>query len=198
MPSKTQINDERLVECFVASFAKLDDLTAMGLTDPVALDLVIGSSDQCGHKQWRPKKVSTNPTELEPIYSTLPAPFPPLFERLLLAFRWAEVDLLDFRLLANPPGPGLGLFLQQISKDRALWKCLREAGYIQFGKGPGGNYDPVCFDIKSRKGNRDYRVVMIDHEEILCYDRVKVMAELAPTFRKLMQSTIEKADHGAK
>ena len=41
------------------------------------------------------------------------------------------------------------------------------------------DYDPLCFDIKSRKKNRKYRMVKIDHEEILCHNHIKLVAELA-------------------
>lgn len=60
------------------------------------------------------------------------------------------------------------------------------------------DYDPVCFDIRSRTKSKDYRVVKIDHEEILCNNRVKVVSELAPSFERLMVQTIELADraHG--
>lgn len=36
-------------------------------------------------------------------------------------------------------------------------------------------------------------VVKIDHEEILCNNRIKVVGELAKGFRELVQQTIEKA-----
>jgi len=39
--------------------------------------------------------------------------------------------------------------------------------------------------------------VKIDHEQILCYDRVKEVAELAPTFRQLVRQTIEDAREAA-
>lgn len=96
-----------------------------------------------------------------------------------------------YSLFANPPGPDLAGFVEQMSKDPILWKCLKREGYTQFGKGPHTNYDPVCFDIKSRKKNGDCRIVRIDHEEILCNDRVKVIAELAPSFEQLMLRTID-------
>ena len=56
------------------------------------------------------------------------------------------------------------------------------------------DYDPVCFDIRSRTKSKDYRIVKIDHEEILCNHRVKVVAELAPSFERLMLQTIERAN----
>jgi hypothetical protein len=194
MPSNDTTEDELLVERFIASFEKLDELIADEVSDPIAWQLAIGDRDQYGCRRWRPIKVSTELSLLEPIYSKLPARFPPLFERLVLSYRWAEVDLRSHRLLANPPGPGLGALLTQMSKDSILWKCLLEAGYIQFAKGPDIDYDPICFDISSRKKNEDCKIVKIDHEQILCNDRVKIVAELAPSFEQLMLRTIDKAN----
>ena len=96
-------------------------------------------------------------------------------------------------MLANPPGPDLSRFFEQISKDRGLWECLIPAGYVRFAKGPDYDYDPVCFDIKRRRNNNDCPVVKTDHEEILCNNRIKVVSELAPGFAELVQQTIEKA-----
>ena len=56
------------------------------------------------------------------------------------------------------------------------------------------DYDPVCFDMNSRKKNREMRVVKIDHEEILCNYRIKVVAELARSFEALVLQTIEAAN----
>jgi hypothetical protein len=193
MPSKTQVKDELLVERFVASFEKLDEMLVFEETDPVALQLAIGEPDQHDFRRWRPIKVNTETSALEPIYSRLPARFPRLFERLVLLYRWAEVDLKSYRLLANPPGPGLGGLLEQMYQGPDMWNCLLEAGYIQFAKGPDVDFDPVCFDINGRRQNRDYRILKIDHEEILCNNRVQVVAELAPSFERLMERTIKEA-----
>ncbi len=81
-----------------------------------------------------------------------------------------------------------------MSKDPEIWKHLLEKGYIQFGRGSDTDYDPVCFDISSRTGYRDYRVVIIDHEGILCHNRVKVVKELAPSFEALISRTVDKAN----
>jgi hypothetical protein len=66
--------------------------------------------------------------------------------------------------------------------------------YIQFGLGPDMDSDPVCFDIKSGTNSKDYRIVKIDHGEILCSYRVKVVKEIAPGFRHLVLQTIERAN----
>ena len=68
------------------------------------------------------------------------------------------------------------------------------AGFLPFGKGPDIDYDPVCFDVSSRKKGREMRIVKIDHEEILCNHKVKVGAELASSFEALVQGTIDLAN----
>jgi len=184
---------EHLLEQFIATFAKLDDMSTAEDLDPIAWQLTAGEPDEYGWKNWQPMKVSAAPSLLGKLYARLPAPFPPLFESLVLSYRWAEVDLQSCRLLANPPGPDLNGLLHEISKDSGLWDALLPAGYIQFGRGPDLDYDPVCFDIKSRNRDGDYKIVKIDHEEILCNYRVKVVGELAPNFAELMLETIRRA-----
>jgi hypothetical protein len=184
---------EELIAQFVATFEKLDDMIFFPDVDPIAAQLALSERDESGYNHWRPLRVTAEPAQLEPIYAKLPARFPPVFEQLLLSYRWDEVDLGLFRLLPNPPGPDLNGFLQEMSRDPAIWKALLPAGFMQFGKGPDTNYDPVCFDISSRKKNREFKIVRIDHEEILCNDRVKVVEEVAPTFRDLLLRAIESA-----
>jgi hypothetical protein len=81
-----------------------------------------------------------------------------------------------------------------MSEDVILWRFLLQSGYIRFGKGPDLDYDPICFDISSRKKNRDCRIVKIDHEQILCNDRLKIVIELAPGFEQPVLQTIDQAN----
>jgi hypothetical protein len=186
------MTDELLLERFVARFEKLDELTAWD-SDPIAKQLVVGNPDQLGFRHWRPIPVNIPASLLDPLYARLPARLPKLYERLVLSYRWAGVDLKTYTLLPNPPGPDLSGLLHQMSRDPALWDSLLPNGYIQFGRGPDMDYDPVCFDIKSRKKNGECRIVKIDHEEILCNNRVKLVAEFAPSFRELVLRTIDQA-----
>ena len=188
------MDDEELLEKYVATFSRFDEMLVDIVWFPPAVPLVVGDSDLDDFKPWKPLKVETAPTRLEEVYAKLPARFPRLFELMVLSYRWAEVDLGTYTLLANPPGPDLNEFFRQISKDPGLWEALIPAGLIQFGKGPDLDYDAVCFDIKTRKQGGDCRIVKIDHEEILCNNRVKVVAELAPSFYQLVLQTIELAN----
>jgi hypothetical protein len=190
------MNDhDALIEQFVSSFEKLDDMAANKELFPIAWELRSGELNQIGWPLWKPARVDTDRSRLEPLYAMLPCRFPPLFERLVLTYRWAEVEVGACTLMANPLGPDLSRLLEQMSHDPGLWQALIPAGYIQFGRAAGGHYDPVCFEVKSRRKNGNCRIVRIDHEEILCNNRIKVVAEVAPNFEALAQQTIESAKH---
>lgn len=186
--------EKSLLQVFIASFEKLDRMDAAECINPVAWQLAVGDPNARGRKKWQPIEVTAEQECLDPLYSQLPARFPHLYERLVLSYRWADVDLQTFTLQANPPGLGLSALLREISGDSILWESLRRSGYIPFGKGPDTDYDRVCFDVSQRKKKgRDYRIVKIDHEEILCHNRIKVVQELAPSFEELVRDTIRRA-----
>lgn len=190
------MSNAELLEKFVATFSKLDDMLATSREwNEVAWELRSEGPDENGWFYWLPVKTSTDRALLEQVYAKLPARFPPLYEELVLSYRWATVDLGSFRLLANPRGSDLSHLVEVITADDGLQESLVPAGYMQFGQGPDVDYDPVCFDIKSRSKNGDYRIVKIDHEEILCNYRVKVVSELAPSFYALVRQTIELAEN---
>jgi hypothetical protein len=184
----------RLLRQFIGCWEKLDGLKLNASLDPLALHFATGEEDQYGYKSWRPVLQATDPSMLEPLYAKLPARFPPLYEQLVLTYRWADVDLGQYRLLGNPLGPDLSALLDKMLHDKFLSTYLLKNGFIPFGKGPDIDYDPVCFNLKSRKKNREFSIVKLDHEEILCNERTRILAELAPTFEQLVSTTIELAD----
>lgn len=192
MNSKEINRRQALIDKYVSAFPKFDEMTVFE-TDPVAIELAVGEPNKYGFRKWMPKKVDTDSAQLDQIYEKLPARFPPIFEQLVLSYRWAKVDLGTYRLVANPPGPDLKGLLSEVARDEFMWKHLLRAGYIRFGKGPDMDYDPVCFDLSGRRKNKDYRIVKLDHEQILCNERTKIVAELANGFEELITETIQKA-----
>ena len=82
-----------LLERFVHTFPKLDSMSESKELSPTAWELRTTEPDDCGWIEWRPIKQVSNVSHLEPLYSKLPARFPPLYEELILSYRWAEVDL---------------------------------------------------------------------------------------------------------
>jgi len=122
-------DDELLLPRFVGTYEKLDDPTVWE-TDPISQQLAVGAPDGYGFDKWRPFQVNAASSLLEPLYAKLPARFPKLFEFLILSYRWAEVDLMTYRLPAHSPGPDLAGLLEQMSKDPAIWGAPLPAGYI--------------------------------------------------------------------
>jgi hypothetical protein len=190
MPSPRERKIDELLTNYIASFSAFDGMRVFADLDPITAQFATGESASFARSYWKPRQIQTDASALEQLYAKLPSRFPPLFERLLLTYRWAEVDLQNYRLLPNPLGADLGAFLAGMSGDHGLWESLMPAGYMQFGRCADIDYDPVCFDIGSRKKSREMRVVKIDHEEILCNYKVKVVAELSPSFEALVQNTI--------
>lgn len=170
--------DQALLEAFVAAFS-------------------VEETDFYGQQNWQPVACQTDAKYLEPLYAALPGRFPPLYERLVLSYRWPTAELPKVQvetntwppspiLLPNPLGSGLDGLLAAIRADRGLWDELAPNGYVQFARAWGGSYDPVCFDTNRRQTDGDCPVVQIDHEGILCNYHIKVAAELASSFRELI------------
>ena len=180
-----------LLRQFVACWQKLDGLDLKSSIDGLSFNLPPDSPLRAQHDFWRPLHLVTDRSALEAVYAKLPARFPPLYEQLVLSYRWLEVDLQLYRLHANPPGPGLSGLLDRILGDKFLSGFLLKNGFIPFGKGTDMDYDPVCFDLKARKKNREFEIVKLDHEEILCNERIRVVERLAPSFEQLVIQTIE-------
>ena len=181
------MTDEELLARFVGTFGAFDDLSAsrqlVGSGDIRRLLREVWSD--WGFAQWQPIADTTPRDALDALYSFVPERLPRLYERLVLSYRWYEVDVGPLRLLSSLP-PRLNGLLDSMTKDQVLFATLSAAGFAQFGKGPDVDYDPVCFDL-STCVDEDCRIVRFDHEEILMNGRLVEVAELAPTFRALVE-----------
>lgn len=135
---------------------------------------------------------ASEPSSLAPIYSLIPGKFPPLYEELVLNYRWPRADVGRYRLLANPPGKDHGGLLEEICRDKALFDFCTRHGYVQFGRGPDICFDPICFDTNNGTDRKNFPVVQLDHEEILCNDRLRVVQVLARNFEELVLSVSSK------
>jgi hypothetical protein len=81
---------------------------------------------------------------------------------------------------------------REITSDAVLFRTLSTGEFVQFGRGPD-DYDPVCFDLRDRGADGDCRVVKFDHEDILIRERLTIVSELAPSFRRLVDDVIRRA-----
>jgi len=134
---------------------------------------------------------TTDRSALDPVYAKIPERFPDLFEELLLTYRWHGADTGTFRIYPNPPGADLSAFLSNMLRDDAIFEACVKSGFVPFGKGSDLRYDPVCFDMNKGTHGRRFSIVKLDHEQILCNSRVKVVEHLAKDFGALVRSVVE-------
>jgi hypothetical protein len=180
-------HDEQLLTEFVDSFAKLDDMIVWNLDD-AAPELQAGRIGN--HDRWRPNRKQTDPEMLIPLYHRLRCRFPPLYERLVLSYRWLNVELELLELFGNPPEEGFNLLADQIFRDPIFVDVLIPQGFIPFGRAAGDNYDPICFDTKRPTIHDDYPIVRFEHESILCNGRIGDVEVIAPSFRSVVDEVI--------
>jgi len=196
-------NDAAILAQYVATFEKLGDLRELAserdITEEVFRSLMQGTTE-IAWKEWHPQAYETEVSELLKFYQALgllgrgSTRFPPLYETLLLSYRWSEVDLGRYRLLANKFSLDLSPLSGCIRESSALFSTLRSNGYWQFGRAESDDFDPVCFDFRHRQKNGDCRIVRIDHEDIFCRYHIREVEELAPNFRSLVLDTIQRAN----
>jgi len=192
------MSDHRLLERFVAAFEKLDDLTVWGDDQLIPAELDAGTDDsQRANRKWKPAAVETERAALTAIYEHLPASFPPLYEDLILSYRWLDVELDGFAsLFANASGPAFSGLFSRMTAVRAFVEVLFPLGLIPFGHGTGDNYDPVCFATARRhRRHGDCPIVQVEHESVLCNLRIGKSWEIAESFRSFVEGVLEKAEN---
>jgi hypothetical protein len=145
-------------------------------------------SDISGMYEWRICSSEENPW-VSPLEEKLPFRFPPLYHELISGYRFAEFEIGPIMFLANTGTAVFNELADVMFRDRNLSPTLMKNGLLQFGRQAGGGYDPICFDMK-RRVKDDAPVVRIDHEDVLIRNRLRVLAEIAPTFEHFVEQVI--------
>jgi hypothetical protein len=140
-----------------------------------------------------PIREEDNKSRLEVFELKLPKRLPQSFESFLSRFSFPAFDVLGITLFgwdsdANP-------YVEEASAARgSLSELLIPAGYVQIGRTDLGGFDAICFDWNSSAQNREYRIVQVDHEDILCNSKIRVVGELWPSFVKLVEGALSTPD----
>lgn len=177
---------------------------------PVSLEELLQAFIELLPRSRAVTKMGRTKDDLAVLYTAFPAGtprLPHLYEQLILSWAWIRGEPFDhelmiavprrdyplrYTLLGNPLGKtSFAPLLREMKRDAILWERLSKARFIPFGQGGFQSYDPICFDLNRVRGN-DCPIVGIDHEEILCFDRVRIAGEIAPSFRELVMRTQSK------
>lgn len=147
------------------------------------------------------------PRDIADLYRLLPdgtPRLPRLYEEFLCRYEWHQAQdesdvlqvrgyefrLYEFRLWSNAGArETFGPLVKQMNRDPALGSALVQAGYFPFARGGAYSYDRLCFPLRQARGY-DCPVVIVDHEAVLCFDRIEMRDEVAPTFRAFCQHVI--------
>ncbi len=112
----------------------------------------------------------------------LPKRFPASFRSLLTRYAFPSFDAGGLSFFSNTGTASDDELSVAIFNDRNIAAATLKAGYIQFARPETQSYDPVCFDARRASSNREFPLVRLDHEEILCRERIVVTATLADSF----------------
>lgn len=144
-----------------------------------------------GTIQWKIIQEQVAPDEINKLESRLKCKLPNLYVELISNYRFWEVYLKEYRLLANPTGNGFEGLIGEIFKDEQMCLFLSNNNLIQFGKDES-HYDPVCFDLLHKVDDIDYKIVKVDHEAILQNGKIEKKV-IADSFKALINKTIANA-----
>lgn len=130
-----------------------------------------------------------NSSLLRRLESKLPKRLPPSLESLLSRYSFTPFDASGISFFGWGP-TATELFEIASPRKGSLSELLLPAGYFQIGQPDTGSFDAVCVDLNAQKQNREFSIVLADHEEILCNCRVKIRFEMWPSFRQFMEMTV--------
>jgi len=134
-------------------------------------------------------QLEDNSSRLHDLEAKLPKRLPPSFESFLSRYSFQSFDVLGISFFGW--GPGATELLEVASPQRgSLSELLLPAGYFQIGRPDTGSFDAVCLDMNTQMQNREYRIVLADHEEILPNLRIKIRSELWPSFHKFLATSV--------
>jgi hypothetical protein len=131
-------------------------------------------------------QTENNTSRLSELEARLPKRLPQSFTSLLSLYSFSSFDVCGISLFAWDKASNGYLD----ATKGPLAEMLLPAGFVQIGRPDTGDFDAVCFDLNTPKQNREYQIVRIYHEEILCNSRVKIRGKLWPSFRKLIERVL--------
>jgi hypothetical protein len=150
------------------------------------IDRLAVSIAQAGHVI---QPISEEPwiTQLE---QRLPKRLPVSFRSLVTRYAFPPLQVGELSLFGNMGTDDVEEMSNAIFQHPIIAEGTLRAGYIQFARPATGNYDPICFDARRTATNREFPIVRLDHEELLCHDRIHVSEKVAESFYKFASGVV--------
>jgi hypothetical protein len=139
---------------------------------------------------WRIMSAASTPW-LDSFEALLPCPFPPSFRSLIRRYVFADFEVGPLWLPANTGEPLFYELSTFFVKDAHLFGTLIQNGFLPFARPDTGCYDPICFDTKRKLTHGEFPIVRVEHEAILCFDRIGSVWDVAPSFLDFVINSVE-------
>ena len=130
------------------------------------------------------------------VESRLTFRLPPTFRSLISRYSFPPFEIGPIKFLSVGAEETHTEFRFAVFADRFMSPFLFKSGFLQFARPAGGSYDPVCFDFRASARKSEPAVVCIDHEEILCNERIRVTESLSPSFYLLIEEFTRRLQSG--
>lgn len=141
-----------------------------------------------------PIRAEDNRDALKELNSKLPKRISRPFEDLIFRYSFPKFNVCGITLFAWNSSWRSTEFLEAVSAPKkTLAELLVPAGLFQIGRPDTGDFDAICFDLNDGK---DQRIVRVDHEQILCNSRIRIVDELWPSFMTIVENVLSGADCG--
>jgi|HubBroStandDraft_1064217.scaffolds.fasta_scaffold279288_2 hypothetical protein len=127
---------------------------------------------------------------LPEVESHLPFHLPSTFRSLIARYLFPafEVGPLTLYSVGVNDSHRAGMeFRSAIFADGYMGPFLFKNRFLPFARPADSSYDPVCFDYRNSSGKVEHPIIRIDHEEILCHDRIRVIETLSRSFDSLIE-----------
>lgn len=118
----------------------------------------------------------------------LPKRLPISFYSLITRYSFNAFDCDGFSFFPNnntDENLSITIFNDKLISEIILQNC-----FIQFARPDDGSYDPICFDTNISRSRREFPIVRIDHEAILCRNKIKIIETLYDSFLKFVLEKI--------
>ncbi len=174
------MNVDAIIDAFVARM----NTTAKEPLPPEDLpeQLRDGESDVHSQFLWGIRQADCHQWLSDLMYK-LPKRFPPSYYSLISRYTFPAFQLGPVFLFGNTGEEIQWELKDKIFRDEFMTNQLMRGGFLHFASPSEYDYDPICFD--TREGI-EYRIVQVDHEEILCNSRIRVVKEIAPSFLSML------------
>jgi hypothetical protein len=186
MSELTNLCDRR-VDAFVAAVNSSPRESLF--ENEVPPECVVSLEEEFGDAIWQIVP-SASAEWLPEVESRLPFPLPSTFRSLIKRYLFPSFEVAPLTLFSvgvrDPESTGME-FKSAIFADRFMSPFLLRNGLLPFARPGDYSYDPVCFDFRAPNRKSEPAVVRIDHEEILCNERLRVVESISPAFHELTE-----------